>query len=66
MGSGRVLEHPEGPASNLKERENYPVVQVAWDDAVAYAKWASAPSGWMDSCAEMMRLGEWVSKRSKR
>lgn len=32
-------KHPEGPGSNLKGRENHPVVQVCWDDAVAYAKW---------------------------
>ena len=27
---GACWKHPERPASNLKERENYPVVQVAW------------------------------------
>jgi formylglycine-generating enzyme required for sulfatase activity len=32
--------HPEGPKSNLKGREQYPVVQVAYDDAVAFATWA--------------------------
>ncbi len=32
--------HPEGPGSDLKGRENHPVVQVTWDDAMAYAKWA--------------------------
>jgi len=31
---------PEGPPSDLKGRENYPVVQIAYPDAVAYAKWA--------------------------
>lgn len=31
---------PDGPGSNLRGRENYPVVQVAWEDAAAYAKWA--------------------------
>ena len=37
---GASWKHPEGPESNLAGRENLPVVQVAWDDAVAYAKWA--------------------------
>jgi sulfatase modifying factor 1 len=31
---------PDGPGSNIKGREQYPVVQVSWDDAAAYAKWA--------------------------
>lgn len=37
---GANWRHPEGPASDLKGRENHPVVQVSWDDAVAYATWA--------------------------
>jgi formylglycine-generating enzyme len=32
--------HPEGPDSNIAGRENHPVVQVSWYDAVEYAKWA--------------------------
>jgi sulfatase modifying factor 1 len=32
--------HPEGPNSDLENRENHPVVHVAWDDAAAYAAWA--------------------------
>jgi sulfatase modifying factor 1 len=37
---GANWRHPEGPGSSLDGRENHPVVQVSWDDASAYAKWA--------------------------
>jgi formylglycine-generating enzyme len=37
---GACWRHPEGPGSTVAGRENHPVVQVSWDDAVAYAKWA--------------------------
>ena len=37
---GANWKHPEGPTSNLRGREKYPVVEVAYDDAEAYAKWA--------------------------
>jgi formylglycine-generating enzyme required for sulfatase activity len=37
---GANWRHPEGPASNLDGRDQYPVVQIAYDDAVAYATWA--------------------------
>jgi formylglycine-generating enzyme required for sulfatase activity len=36
---GADWRHPEGPGSSIKGRENHPVVQVAYADAVAYAKW---------------------------
>ena len=37
---GANWSHPEGPGSTTQGRENHPVVQVSWNDAVAYAKWA--------------------------
>jgi formylglycine-generating enzyme len=37
---GASWRHPEGPLSNLEGRGHHPVVQVAYDDAAAYAKWA--------------------------
>lgn len=37
---GADWRHPTGPGSSIEGKENYPVVQVAYADAVAYAKWA--------------------------
>jgi len=37
---GANWRHPLGPGTDLKGKENYPVVHVAWEDAAAYAKWA--------------------------
>jgi formylglycine-generating enzyme required for sulfatase activity len=36
---GADWRHPEGPGSDLSGRDNHPVVQVAFDDAQAYARW---------------------------
>jgi len=38
--TGASWRHPSGPTSSIDGKDDYPVVQVAWDDAVAYAKWA--------------------------
>src|SRR5215467_8841845 len=37
---GANWRHPQGPRSNIKGKENFPVVHVAYEDALAYAKWA--------------------------
>jgi sulfatase modifying factor 1 len=37
---GANWRHPQGPGSHIKDKGNYPVVHVAYDDAVAYATWA--------------------------
>jgi len=37
---GANWRHPEGVGSDLKGRENHPVVQVCYEDAQAYARWA--------------------------
>lgn len=38
--TGTDWKHPEGPGSSIEGKDDLPVVQVSWDDAVAYAKWA--------------------------
>jgi formylglycine-generating enzyme required for sulfatase activity len=38
--AGASWRHPSGPSSNLDGKAQYPVVQVCWEDAAAYAKWA--------------------------
>ena len=37
---GACWNHPRGPKSGLRNRENHPVVHVAFEDAEAYAQWA--------------------------
>jgi formylglycine-generating enzyme required for sulfatase activity len=37
---GADWRHPLGPESDLKGKEQYPVVHVAYEDALAYATWA--------------------------
>ncbi len=37
---GANWRHPEGPASNIEGKGEHPVVQVSWDDAVAFCEWA--------------------------
>lgn len=38
--AGANWRHPQGPASSIEGRGNFPVVHVAYEDAEAYARWA--------------------------
>ena len=37
---GASWRHPRGPNSDIKGLEKHPVVHIAYDDAVAFARWA--------------------------
>lgn len=37
---GANWRHPEGPGSDIKGREDHPVVHIAFEDAQTYARWA--------------------------
>jgi len=37
--AGADWRHPEGPGSSLAGKDSLPVVQVGWEDALAYARW---------------------------
>jgi eukaryotic-like serine/threonine-protein kinase len=37
---GANWQHPRGPQTDLTGQDNYPVVQISWNDAAAYCAWA--------------------------
>ena len=38
---GANWKHPEGPDSTIKDKDNFPVVHIALEDALAYCKWSN-------------------------
>jgi sulfatase modifying factor 1 len=39
---GADWRHPHGPGSSIASLDRHPVVQVSWNDAVAYCRWRGA------------------------
>ena len=37
---GADWKHPQGPGSSIDGKDDHPVVQISYEDALAYAKWA--------------------------
>lgn len=37
---GADWRHPQGPGSSIEGKDNFPVVQLSWQDAQAYCQWA--------------------------
>jgi formylglycine-generating enzyme required for sulfatase activity len=38
--NGADWQHPSGPETSISDRMDHPVVQVSWNDATAYCRWA--------------------------
>lgn len=38
---GANWKHPEGPNSNIEGKDDFPVVHIAYEDALAYCEWAN-------------------------
>lgn len=38
---GANWRHPSGPKSSIEGKDNYPVVHIAYEDALAYCNWAN-------------------------
>lgn len=38
---GANWKQPEGPGSSIEGKDNFPVVHISYDDALAYCKWSS-------------------------
>jgi formylglycine-generating enzyme required for sulfatase activity len=37
---GADWKHPQGPGTDIKGKDNFPVIHISWDDAQAYCRWS--------------------------
>ena len=42
---GASWKHPNGPNDSIKGKDNHPVVNVCWFDAIEYSKWLTKKTG---------------------
>jgi formylglycine-generating enzyme required for sulfatase activity len=41
--AGAHWRAPAGPGSSIAGKDNHPVVHIAYEDALAYARWGGLP-----------------------
>jgi sulfatase modifying factor 1 len=61
---GTTWRFPEGPGSTLHGRERHPVVHVAYEDAVAYARWAGKELP-VEAEWSLPRAAVWITPSSR-